>query len=188
MLRVLTLFFSFFLITANASADNPKVKIDTNLGTIVLTLNADKAPVTVANFLQYVDSGYYKDVIFHRVIKGFMVQGGGFTQAFQKKDTKAPIKNEADNGLKNERGTIAMARTGDPHSASAQFFLNSVDNARLDHKAKTMQGWGYTVFGRVVEGMDVVDKISDLPTAAGGPFGRDVPQKTVLITSISRVE
>ena len=137
---------------------------DTSKGRIVVELDADKAPKTVANFLQYVKSGHYNGVIFHRVIDGFMIQTGGFTADMTQKPTKAPIQNEADNGLRNDRGTIAMARTGDPHSASAQFFINTVDNDSLNHQGKTPQGWGYAVFGKVVEGMDVVDQITKVRT------------------------
>ncbi|MEA3360501.1 MAG: peptidylprolyl isomerase [Thermodesulfobacteriota bacterium] len=154
--------------------------METNYGTIVLELNQQKAPKTVENFLGYVRDGFYDETIFHRIIKRFMIQGGGLTLALEKKKVKPPVLNEADNGLKNLRGTIAMARTGDPHSATAQFFINTVDNAFLDHKAKNMKGWGYCVFGKVIEGMNVVDKIENLPTANKG--GRqNVPTTPVII-------
>lgn len=143
---------------------NPRVTLETSKGKIVIELDATKAPKTVANFVAYVESGFYNGTIFHRVIPKFMVQGGGFSADMQQKGTKAPIMNEADNQLKNLRGTIAMARTSDPHSASSQFFINSVDNAFLDHKAKIDAQWGYCVFGQVVEGMSVVDEISKAST------------------------
>src|SRR5574344_2419082 len=150
------------------------ITLKTNLGDIVIELDYDKAPETAKNFEDYVKSGFYKGTVFHRVIKGFMVQGGGLLADLSQKDTNAPIKNEAANGLKNKRGTIAMARTGDPHSATAQFFINTVDNDFLDFKAPSGQGWGYCVFGKVVEGMDVVDAIRALPTGNKG-FHQDVP-------------
>ncbi len=163
------------------AGDAPKVSLKTNQGTIVIELNAEKAPISVENFLTYVREGYYEGVIFHRVIKDFMIQGGGFDADLNKKDTHAPIKNEADNGLSNQRGTIAMARTNDPHSGSAQFFINTVNNQFLDHTSPTGRGWGYAVFGKVVEGMDVVDKIRIMPTSAKGQFPSDVPQTPVII-------
>jgi peptidyl-prolyl cis-trans isomerase B (cyclophilin B) len=152
----------------------------------VLELYADKAPETVKNFLAYVDAGYYNNTIFHRVIPNFMIQGGGFTADMQKKQTRAPIRNEADNGLPNQRGTIAMARTPDPHSASAQFFINTKDNDFLNHSGKTAQGWGYAVFGHVVEGMQVVDGISKVRTVTRGRF-RDVPAESVIISRAARL-
>ena len=165
----------------------PRVLISTSEGDIVLELDREKAPATVENFLGYVERGFYDGTIFHRVISGFMAQGGGFTADFEQKRTQAPVKNEADNGLKNRRGTIAMARTSDPHSATAQFFINTVDNAFLDHSSPTPNGWGYAVFGRVVEGMDVVDRIEAIPTGRGGPFPRDVPRTMVVIEKASLV-
>ncbi len=156
------------------------VKLHTTLGTIVLDLDAEKAPETVKNFLAYVEAGHYDNTVFHRVIDGFMIQGGGFEPGMKQKPTNAPIRNEADNGLKNDRYTIAMARTGDPHSATAQFFINVKDNAFLDHSAPSGQGWGYCVFGKVVEGMDVVDKIKGVRTGAKG-FHQDVPVEDVVI-------
>ncbi len=161
--------------------DKPRVRLHTNLGDIVLELDREKAPKTVDNFLTYVREGFYDGTVFHRVIDGFMIQGGGFTQDLQKKPTHAPIENEADNGLRNRRGTIAMARTSDPHSATAQFFINVADNSFLDFRDKTPRAYGYAVFGRVVEGMDVVDKIRRTPTGAGGPFRKDVPRSPVII-------
>ena len=156
------------------------VKLHTNFGIIVLELDATKAPETVKNFLAYVEAGHYDNTIFHRVIDGFMIQGGGFEPGMNQKPTNAPIQNEATNGLKNDRYTIAMARTGDPHSASAQFFINVKDNAFLNHTAPGGQGWGYCVFGKVVEGMDVVDKIKGVKTGAKG-FHQDVPVDDVVI-------
>ncbi len=156
------------------------VKLHTNYGVIALELDAAKAPETVKNFLGYVESGHYANTIFHRVIDGFMVQGGGFEPGMKQKPTRAPIKNEAANGLKNDRYTIAMARTGDPHSATAQFFINVKDNDFLNHTAPTPQGWGYCVFGKVTEGQDVVDRIKAVQTGRSG-MHQDVPQQDVLI-------
>ena len=168
-----------------------KVRLTTNLGAIVIELNAEKAPKTVANFIEYVKAGHYDGTIFHRVIKKFMIQGGGHTADMKEKGkTQAPITNEADNGLKNEKYSIAMARTSDPHSATAQFFINVADNTFLDHRAKELFGkkvvqeWGYAVFGEVVEGMDVVDKIKGVKTGNSG-FHQDVPKEDVIITSVS---
>ena len=171
---------------AAIAGDNPKVEVDTAKGKIILELYADRAPKTVKNFLAYVDAGFYDGIIFHRVIPNFMIQGGGFTADMQQKKTRAPIDNEADNGLRNERGTIAMARTSDPHSATAQFFINTKNNDFLNHKGKSPQGWGYAVFGRVVGGMDVVDAISGVKTGTRGPF-RDVPTDPIVITRITRL-
>jgi peptidyl-prolyl cis-trans isomerase B (cyclophilin B) len=181
-----------FLLTALAIApsvfaENPKVALNTSKGRIVLELYADKAPQTVKNFLAYVDAKYYDGTIFHRVIPNFMIQGGGFTAEMKRKTTRSPIKNEADRGIQNDRGTIAMARTNDPHSATAQFFINSKDNGFLNHKSKTTQGWGYTAFGRVVEGMKTVDAISAVKTTQRGPY-RDVPAEAVIINSAARVK
>jgi peptidyl-prolyl cis-trans isomerase B (cyclophilin B) len=157
------------------------VKLHTNHGTIVLELDAAKAPATVANFLQYVSDDHYANTVFHRVIDGFMIQGGGLDSGMKQKATRKPVKNEADNGLKNAAYTIAMARTGDPHSATAQFFINVSDNKSLNHTAATQQGWGYCVFGRVVDGMDVVDKIRKVKTGSRG-MHQDVPVEDVVIT------
>ena len=164
-----------------------KIIMDTSLGSITAELYEDKAPITVANFVSYAKAGFYAGTIFHRVIDGFMIQGGGFTKDMNQKPTSAPVKNEADNGLKNDRGTIAMARTMDPHSATAQFFINLVDNDFLNHTAPTMQGWGYCVFGKVVDGMDVVDKIGKTKTGSRPPYD-DVPLDSVLINEASRFE
>ncbi|MBW7898050.1 Peptidyl-prolyl cis-trans isomerase cyp18 [Candidatus Brocadiaceae bacterium B188] len=175
---VIILFYFTQLVWANSS--NLRVRLETNKGTIVLDLDQKAAPKTVANFLCYVSNGFYNDTIFHRVIKDFMIQGGGFTSDMHQKSTQAPIENEADNGLSNLRGTIAMARTMDPHSATAQFFINTADNTFLDHKGKNSQGWGYCVFGKVVEGMNVVDAIENLPTITKSGF-EDVPSSPVII-------
>ena len=171
--------------TANAG-DNPRVELDTNKGKIILELYVDKAPKTVENFFAYVDAGFYNGTIFHRVIPNFMIQGGGFAADMQQKKTRAPIDNEADKGLRNERGTIAMARTSNPHSATAQFFINTKNNDFLNHKGKSPQGWGYAVFGRVVEGMDVVDTISGVKTGTRGRF-RDVPADPIVIKRAARL-
>lgn len=167
-------------ISASAAEQSPRVRLETSMGNIVLELDAERAPATVENFLAYVNDGFYDGTIFHRVIDGFMIQGGGYTADFSRKTTRAPIKNEADNGLGNKRGTISMARTRDPHSATAQFFINVADNAALDHTSQDARGWGYAVFGRVVEGMDVVDKIRTQPTGVQGGL-RDVPNQTITI-------
>ena len=156
------------------------IKLHTNFGVIALELNAEKAPETVKNFLTYAEAGHYDNTIFHRVIDGFMIQGGGFGPGMKEKKTRSPIKNEADNGLKNERYSIAMARTSDPHSASAQFFINVADNAFLDFKMPSGNGWGYCVFGKVVEGSEVVDKIKGVKTGNAG-FHQDVPKEDVII-------
>ncbi len=163
---------------------NPIVVIETNMGNITVELNEAKAPITVKNFLAYVHKDFYDDTIFHRVIKNFMIQGGGYTEDYDRKDTLAPIQNEADNGLENNKGTIAMARTNDPNSASSQFFINLKDNHFLDFKSKTPQGWGYAVFGKVIKGMDVVEKIGALQTGSAGPFASDVPEQPVIIKKV----
>jgi peptidyl-prolyl cis-trans isomerase B (cyclophilin B) len=156
------------------------IKLHTNHGVISLELDADKAPKTVANFIEYVNDGHYDNTVFHRVIDGFMIQGGGFTPGMKQKPTKAPIANEAGNGLKNAHGTVAMARTNDPHSATAQFFINIADNEFLDYKSASGSGWGYCVFGRVVDGLDVVEKIRNVRTGSSG-FHQDVPVDDVII-------
>jgi peptidyl-prolyl cis-trans isomerase B (cyclophilin B) len=182
------IFFAAMLTGMQAlAAENPKVVLDTSKGKIVLELYPDKAPETVNNFLNYVDKKFYDDTIFHRVIPKFMIQGGGFTTDMKRKPTEAPIKNEADKGLNNDRGTIAMARTGDPHSATAQFFISTVNNDFLNHKSKTQQGWGYTAFGKVVEGLETVDAISAVKTTTRGPY-RDVPVEPVVIQSARRLK
>ena len=170
---------------------NPVVRLDTTAGPVTIELYEDKAPKSVANFLQYVDSGFYNGTQFHRVISGFMIQGGGFDQSGQRKATREPIQNEADNGLKNKRGTLAMARTSNPHSATAQFFVNLVDNRNLDFTVKNSRGWGYTVFGAVTDGMNVVDNIARERTTSqrlNGMMARDVPEVPILITKAYRLE
>jgi len=156
------------------------VRLETNFGVIAIELDTGRAPATVKNFLEYVESGFYSNTVFHRVIDGFMIQGGGFEPGMNQKRARSPIKNEADNGLKNERYTIAMARTSEPHSASSQFFINVKDNGFLDHTAPSAQGWGYCVFGKVVEGRDVVDKIKQVKTGKRGGHA-DVPVEDVII-------
>jgi len=172
-----------FGLSGMTAVAGPLVKLQTNVGDIVIELNQEKAPKSVENFLAYVNDGFYNGTIFHRVIDGFMIQGGGFTEDLQKKGTRAPIENEANNGLKNDRGTIAMARTNAPHSATAQFFINVVNNDFLNYRAPNPRDWGYAVFGKVVQGMDIVDKIRKIPTGPGGPFPKDVPQSPVIIQS-----
>lgn len=179
------LLLGVFTLTAEAgggatNSESPRVKLQTNFGDIIVELYPDKAPITVENFLRYVNEGFYDGTLFHRVIDGFMIQGGGFNADFKMKPTHAPIQNEADNGLKNETGTIAMARTSDPHSASSQFFINVADNDFLNHRSKDPQGWGYTVFGRVVEGMDVVNAISKVETGRHSRH-ENVPVEPVII-------
>tara|TARA_Y100001934_G_scaffold278937_1_gene381435 strand:+ start:4819 stop:5412 length:594 start_codon:yes stop_codon:yes gene_type:complete len=169
---------------------NPQVRLETSAGPVTVELYEDLAPQTVANFLKYVDDGFYDGTQFHRVIRGFMIQGGGFDQSGQRKATRAPIQNEADNGLKNERGTLAMARTSNPHSATAQFFINLVDNGNLDFSGKNARGWGYAVFGKVTDGMSVVDNIARERTTSqrlNGMLARDVPEVPILITRAYRL-
>lgn len=187
-MRQLLLWFNlllFLLPTSIFAQEAQRVEMQTSQGTIVLELYEDKAPKTVANFLQYVQDGFYDNTIFHRVIDDFMIQGGGFTPEFMRKPTRAPIVNEADNGLEHKPGTIAMARTADPHSATAQFFINVADNEFLNHRGKTPRDWGYVVFGKVVKGMDVVNKIKSLPTVPAGPFSKDVPATPVIIEQVT---
>jgi peptidyl-prolyl cis-trans isomerase B (cyclophilin B) len=166
---------------------NPRIEIETNKGSFTLELYPEKAPLTVENFLGYVDSGQYEGTIFHRVIPDFMVQGGGFTEDLTQKPTGPPVRNEADNGLSNDRGTVAMARTSNPHSATAQFFVNVIDNDYLNHTAPDFNRYGYTVFGRVVEGMDVVDAISKVPTTTRGPY-QNLPVEPVVIRTVKRLD
>ena len=163
------------------------IRMHTTHGAITLALDTEKAPQTVENFLEYARDGHYDGTIFHRVIDGFMIQGGGFTPGMNEKNTRSPIKNEADNGLRNERGTISMARTNDPHSASAQFFINVNDNHFLNHTAPTPQGWGYAVFGQVTEGMDVIDAIKGVATGNYHSF-QDVPREDVIIERVEILE
>ena len=172
---------------AQATDPDPAVKLETSLGDIVVRLDARKAPISTANFVQYVKSGFYDGTVFHRVIKNFMIQGGGFTPDLKQKSARASIRNEADNGLKNKKYTIAMARTGEPHSASSQFFINTKDNDFLDFKSQTPQGWGYAVFGKVIKGQEVVDKIAAVQTGKKGYYD-DVPMESVIIKKAVIVE
>ncbi|HKQ29835.1 MAG TPA: peptidylprolyl isomerase [Burkholderiales bacterium] len=169
-----------------ADAKNPRVRLTTSLGAIEIELYADKAPASAKNFLEYVDAGFYNGTVFHRVIPAFMIQGGGFEPGLKQKQARASIQNEADNGLTNVTGTLAMARTPDPHSASAQFFINTKDNDFLNHQSKTPQGWGYAVFGKVTKGMDVVKKIEAVPTRNAGGHG-NVPVNDVVIQKAERI-
>ena len=186
LLVLATIALTFQLQLVHAA--NPKVKMETSKGTMIIELYADKAPKSVANFLSYVNAGAYDGTIFHRVIKDFMNQGGGFTPDYKKVDTKDPVQNEADNGLKNLKYTVAMARTGEPHSATNQFFINTADNAFLDHTGKSMRGWGYAVFGNVIEGQNVADIISRAATGSGGPFSQDVPRTPIIIEKMTEIK
>lgn len=190
MLRTVVASLTLLVSIATGAADaaNPQVEMKTSLGTIVLELYSDKAPLTVENFLQYVKDGHYDGTLFHRVIPGFMIQGGGFGPDFKQKATRKPVKNEAANGLKNAIGTISMARTSDPHSATAQFFINVADNVALDFRFPTQEGYGYTVFGKVVKGMDVVQRIVQVPTGPGPAPHANVPVKPVAIESVKVLE
>jgi cyclophilin family peptidyl-prolyl cis-trans isomerase len=183
-MKSLLLLIAALCISTSAVAQNPRVEIKTSRGPIVVELFADKAPKTVANFLQYAKSGFYEGTIFHRVIDGFMIQTGGFDRNMKEKTTRAPIENEATNRLKNETGTLAMARTPNPHSASAQFFINLKDNDFLNHRDTSAQGYGYAVFGKVVQGMDVVRAIAKVQTGTVGPH-ENVPREPVLIQGVS---
>jgi cyclophilin family peptidyl-prolyl cis-trans isomerase len=183
-MNIIKLFFVFSILLCNSVfAAGQQIEIKTNLGNILLEIYPEKAPKTVNNFLSYIKEKQYEDTIFHRVIPGFMIQGGGFDKAMKKKPTRQPIENEADNGLKNEIGTIAMARTGDPHSATSQFFINVKNNVFLNHTEPTQRGYGYTVFGKVINGIDVVNRISEAPTGR-----RDAPKEMIVIKSISTIE
>ena len=175
------LFVAALVASTAALAANPRVELKTNMGTMTLELYPKKAPATVKNFLAYVRSGFYDGTIFHRVIEGFMIQGGGYDQAFNRKPTRAPIPNEAANGLDNDIYTVAMARTGDPDSATSQFFINVADNSFLNYRSPDLGGYGYCVFGKVVQGRDVVMRIAKVHTGTAGPFGSDVPLKPVVI-------
>lgn len=180
MLRFLVTLIAV-LCSAVSFAANPQVELKTNMGAIVLELYPDRAPATVKNFMQYVNDGHYNGTVFHRVIPKFMIQGGGFTPDFKQKPTRQPIRNEADNGIKNTAGTVAMARTSDPHSATAQFFINIADNNFLDFRYPTREGHGYCVFGRVVKGMKVLERIAGVATGPGPAPHRDVPRQPVVI-------
>lgn len=179
-----TAFLGLSLAASICLAEAPQVRLSTNQGDMVIELEPDRAPVTVENFLKYVEDGFYAGTIFHRVIEGFMIQGGGFDETFRRKATRSAIPNEANNGIRNQRYTISMARTNSPHSATAQFFINTEDNRNLDHTEPSARGWGYAVFGRVVEGQEIVDKISQMPTGPGGPFSRDAPREKVVINEV----
>lgn len=181
-----TQLLTVLLLTISATVladDRPRIMLQTTAGQIVLELDAERAPTSVENFIGYVNSGFYNETVFHRVIDGFMVQGGGFTGKFMKKQTNSPIRNEANNGLKNQAYTVAMARTNAPHSATSQFFINTVDNTSLNYTAPTGRGWGYAVFGRVIDGFDVVDEIGTVATGSQGPFRSDVPKEAIFIES-----
>lgn len=186
-LLAITILLTLGLTISSWAKANPKVLMKTSKGDIIIELFPQKAPITVQNFLNYVDEGFYDGTIFHRVIKGFMIQGGGYTTELHRKSTKPPIKNEAANGLSNKRGTIAMARTMEIDSATAQFFINLVDNTFLDHRSNTPEGYGYCVFGRVIQGMDVVDAIAEVKTMTRRGM-RDVPRETIEIISVRRLE
>lgn len=179
LLALLSLSFLFF----TAQGEPVNISMETTLGTIQLELDPEKAPKSVENFVQYAKDGHYDGLVFHRVIKGFMIQGGGYDESFDQRKTRAPVTNEAANGLKNVRGSVAMARTAVPHSATSQFFINHADNGFLDYPGQ--DGWGYAVFGKVTAGMDVVDKIAATPTGSTPPFGRDVPVKAVVIKKVT---
>ncbi len=182
------LILSILLCSAEALAANPMVEMKTNAGSLRIELYADKAPKTVANFLQYVTDGFYNGLIFHRVIDRFMIQGGGhYPDLREKKADRPPVQNEAGNGLKNDLGTLAMARTPDPHSATAQFFINVANNAFLNFREASPAGYGHAVVGKVTEGMDVVMRIAHTPTGPGGPFAKDVPKQPVIIESITLI-
>ena len=199
---------SVLALSAAHAQDKPRVEMKTSLGTVVIELDPKAAPKSVANFLEYVKSGFYEGTVFHRVIKGFMAQGGGFDKAMKQKDARPPVVNEGEiaekAGLKNDRATISMARTGDPHSATAQFYINFKDNTMLNASTAKENmpapckadnppaqckgyGWGYTAFGRIVQGMDIVDKMAELPTGAGGTFPSDVPQTQIIIEKVTLV-
>jgi len=186
-LMAITALLALGLTLSGWAKANPKVLMKTSKGDIIIELFPQKAPVTVENFLRYVDDGFYDGTIFHRVIKGFMIQGGGYTTELHRKSTRPPIKNEATNGLSNKRGTIAMARTMEINSATAQFFINLVDNTFLDHRDNTPEGYGYCVFGRVIQGMDVVDAIAEVKTMTRRGM-RNVPRETIEIISVRRLE
>lgn len=188
LIRLAIPLVSIFGLTGLAAMANepgesncPVVRMSTSEGDIDIEVYPAKAPATVENFLTYVKDGFYKGLVFHRVIPGFVIQGGGFAPGMESRETRSPIENEADNGLKNESGTLSMARTSDPHSASSQFFINLNDNASLDHTGKTQRGWGYAVFARVIAGMDVIAKIAGTPTTTVGSF-QDVPTQDIVIT------
>lgn len=185
LVKTLALATLFLLGCFNAEAGAPKVLVETTHGEFILELDPDNASITTENFLKYVKDGQYEETLFHRVIPGFMAQGGGFDLEYNEKDTREPIENESKNGLSNLRGTISMARTNNPNSATAQFFINLVDNTNLDGSEFK---WGYAVFGKVVEGIEVLDQIAEIPTGPGGPFRTDVPQSAVFVKTMSVVK
>ena len=192
-LRLALSFLMCFVLTAQAQSTNPQVKFVTSAGEFIVEVYPDKTPKTAENFLSYVRDGHYNGTLFHRVINNFMVQGGGYDTKYNEKNTRPPIKHEgaeakANGGLRNTVGTLSMARTNNPHSASAQFFINVKDNDFLDHQSTTSQGWGYVAFGKVISGMDVVNRIKALPTGPGGPFPTDVPQTPVVLQSATLVK
>lgn len=192
-LRLALSFLMCFVLTAQAQSTNPQVKFVTSAGEFIVEVYPDKTPKTSENFLSYVRDGHYNGTLFHRVINNFMVQGGGYDTKYNEKNTRPPIKHEgaeakANGGLRNTVGTLSMARTNNPHSASAQFFINVKDNDFLDHQSTTSQGWGYVAFGKVISGMDVINRIKALPTGPGGPFPTDVPQTPVVIQSATLVK
>ena len=192
-LRLALSFLMCFVLTAQAQSTNPQVKFVTSAGEFIVEVYPDKTPKTAENFLIYVRDGHYNGTLFHRVINNFMVQGGGYDTKYNEKNTRPPIKHEgaeakANGGLRNTVGTLSMARTNNPHSASAQFFINVKDNDFLDHQSTTSQGWGYVAFGKVISGMDVVNRIKATPTGPGGPFPTDVPQTPVVIQSATLVK
>ena len=192
-LRLALSFLMCFVLTAQAQSTNPQVKFVTSAGEFIVEVYPDKTPKTAENFLSYVRDGHYNGTLFHRVINNFMVQGGGYDTKYNEKNTRPPIKHEgaeakANGGLRNTVGTLSMARTNNPHSASAQFFINVKDNDFLDHQSTTSQGWGYVAFGKVISGMDLVNRIKALPTGPGGPFPTDVPQTPVVIQSATLVK
>tara|TARA_Y100001936_G_scaffold253640_1_gene319686 strand:- start:20935 stop:21519 length:585 start_codon:yes stop_codon:yes gene_type:complete len=187
-MHIIKLILISFIILYTSVISAEQIKIKTNFGSIYIELYQDKAPNTVKNFLSYIQEGAYTNTIFHRVIPGFMIQGGGFNKLMKKVPTKQPIKNEANNGLKNEIGTIAMARTGEPHSATNQFFINVANNDFLNYTRPNTRGYGYTVFGKVISGMDIVNKISKIPTGANKLFNQDAPKKMVIIESMNIID
>ncbi len=187
LIRTAVIFMVCLSTFSLASAQSDKVKIETNMGDMIVELYPEEAPSSVDNFKKYINDGFYEGTIFHRIIDGFMIQGGGYTADYAKKDTQAPVENEANNGLNNDKYTVAMARTSAPHSATSQFFINTAGNDFLNHTGMDMRGWGYTVFARVIEGREVVDKIGTSATGSGGPFPRDVPIEAVIINRISFV-
>ena len=176
-----------FCVNMASYAADPQVEIRTNLGNMTVELYPDKAPKTVDNFLRYVKDGHYRNTVFHRVIPGFMIQGGGFDKALMQKPTRQPVENEAANGLRYDTGTIAMARTSDPHSATAQFFINIANNTFLNYTSPTPRGFGYTVFGKIIRGMDVAEKIAATPTGMRSPFPSDVPKSDIVIEDMKLV-